>query len=48
MARFSTGAGDSRLRPPPVERKRTITPARRMIGMRSRMKVRKVKRFVVG
>jgi hypothetical protein len=39
ISRFSTGTGDSKLSPPPVERKSTITPARRMMGMRRRTRV---------
>jgi hypothetical protein len=47
MSRSSTGAGDSRFMPPPVLKKRKITPTRRMTGIRSRMKVRNVKRVLV-
>jgi hypothetical protein len=41
------GTGDLSSSPPPVWRKRKITPARRRIGRRSRIKVRKEKRFFV-
>src|SRR6185503_13454146 len=47
IVRSSIGTGDSSSSPPPVRRKRNMTPTRRMIGRRSRTKVRKEKRFVV-